>query len=311
MAMRSATDRVCLLAIEASYGVAPAMTASNAILLMNSQVQPAADKLTRQVDRPFFGGNPFVLVGKRITLTGDCDLIGAAVAGAAAPLGPLYRICAHSETLDAGPPAEAVYAPISKNFASGAIDFYWAGIRFRLLGARGSIDFDFSIKNYAKGSVNITGLLVMPQDGEAPTPIDWSTFQTPLPIESETWEVTVGGVNVCAQQLTLQGAGTVNAIECSEGREVVISNRTPTGTLRVFKDATLATWNPWAIADAHSIVTLQNTIAGTAGKNLSMPIRAQLEYPRPVDIEGMAGFEIPFEAIPSGTGGDEYSLIYT
>lgn len=309
MALRSATDRVLLIGIESAYGTPATITATDAILMMNTQVSTEADKLERALDRPYFGGNPFVLVGKRITLSGECDLIGHAYPGTAAPLGVLYKVCGHSETLTAG--VDAVYAPISKTFSSATVDFYWAGVKFRMTGVRGSIDFDFSIKGYAKGTISLTGLLTAPTDGEAPGGIDWSAFQTPLPIETESWEVVVGGVNVCAQQLTLSAGATVNLVECSEGREVVIANRAPSGTLRVLKDATLATWNPWAIAEAQNVVTLANSITGTAGKELTMPIRAQLEYPKPVDIDGMAGFEIAFTAVPSGAGGDEYSLTYT
>lgn len=310
MAMRSATDRVALLAIETAYGTAPSLTGANAILLMGAQIQPAAEKLTRQLDRPYFGGNPFVLIGKRVTLTAECDVIGAATPGAAAPLGGLYRICGHSETLGASPD-NAVYAPVSRGFASGTLDFYWAGAKFRLTGVRGSIDFDFSIKQYAKGSVNLTGILSVPEDGEAPSGINWDAFQTPLPIETESWSVSVGGVQVCAQQLSLQAGAQVNMIECSEGREVVIANRAPTGTLRLMKDANLATWNPWQIADNHGIAEIVSSITGRAGAQVKLAIRAQLEYPKPIEIDGMAGYEIPFEAVPSGAGGDEYSLTYT
>lgn len=311
MAMRSATDRVALLALETTYGTAPALTAADAILLMDASIQTQADKLERNVDMPHFGGDPFVLVGKRITLSGTVDLLGAATPGTAAPLGKLYRICGHSETIDAGPPAQVTYAPISKNFASGAVDFYWAGVRFRMTGVRGSLDMAFNIKDYAKGTINLTGILTLPTDAEPPAGIDWSTFQTPAPIDADTWEVMVGAVNVCAQQLSLAQNATVSLVECSEGREVMITDRKPTGSLRVFKDATLAAWNPWSIAESQAIVTLTNTITKAAGLNVSVPIRAQLEYPQPTDIDGLAGFEIAFTAIPSGAGGDEYSLIFT
>lgn len=311
MAMRSSSDRVALLAIETTYGTAVPGVAADAILVMDASVQTAADKLERNTDSPHFGGDPFVLVGKRVTFTGTVDLLGHATPGTAAPLGKLYRICGHSETLNVGPPADATYAPISKNFASATVDFYWAGVRFRMTGVRGTIDMAFSIKDYAKGTVTLTGILTLPTDAEAPSGISWATFQTPAPIESETWTVQVGGVNVCAQQLSLSQNATVNLVECSEGREVMITDRKPTGSLRVFKDATLATWNPWSIAESQAIVTLTNTIVKSAGLNVSVPIRAQLEYPNPVDIDGLAGFEIAFTAIPSGAGGDEYSLIFT
>jgi hypothetical protein len=307
--MRSSTDRVCLLNIETVYGTATALAAAQAILLMEAEIQPVADKLERNVDLPYFGGDPFVLVGKRITLTAKCDLLGHATPGTAAPLGKLYRACAHAETLvPVGPPISVVYNPISNGFESACLDFYWAGIRFRMLGARGSLDMDFSIKQYAQGTVNLTGILVIPEDGEAPTPISWTAFQTPAAIETETWQVTVNSVNVCAQSLSLQQNATVNLIECSEGREVNITDRKPSGTLRVYKDELLSVWNPWSIADAQQIIVLQNSITKGAGLNVAVDMRVQLEYPKPTDIDGIAGFEIPFTCIPNA-GDDEYTIV--
>lgn len=215
----------------------------------------------------------------------------------------------HSETLDAG--VDATYAPISKNFESGTLDFYWAGIRFRLTGVRGYLDFDYTIKNFGRATFNVTGILTVPVDGEAPVGIDWTPFQTPAAIESETWDVVVNGVNVCAQQLTLQQNATVAPIECSNGREIAITARSPGGVLRVYKDSPLATWNPWQLANNHTIVSIENTITKGAGLNVEHNIRAQFEYPRPIELDGMAGFEIPYTAIPTGAGGDEYGIILT
>lgn len=309
MPFRSSEDRVGLLAIETTYGVAATITAANALLLMNSSIEPAADKLERSIDRPYFGGDPFVLVNKRVTFSAEVDLIGAATAGGAAPLSALLRICSHSETLT--PSTSAVYAPISTGVPSGTFDFYWAGVRFRMLGVRGSIDMTFNIREYAKASVQLTGLLVIPQDGEAPSGIDWSAFQTPPAIETETWNCQVAGTAVHARQLSLSANATIPLIETSESRQVIVTDRQPAGSLQVVKNDLLSVWNPWAIADAQSVVTITNTITRAAGLNVAVPIRAQLEYPRPIDIEGVAGFEIPFTAVPSGAGGDEYSITYT
>lgn len=311
MALRSSTDRVGLLAIETTYGTPATIAAANAILLMNSQIQPAADKLERNIDKPYFGGDPFVLVNKRVTLTADIDLLGPASAslGDPAPMGVVYRTCGHAETLIATTSAE--YNPISKDFESATVDFYWAGIKFRMTGVRGYMDMSFNIKQYAMGKINLTGLLTIPTDGEAPSGIDWSAFQTPPAVDADTWTVTVGGTDVCAQSLDINANATVNLIECSNAREVAITERKPAGTLKVYKDATLATWNPWSVAEAQSVVTLQNNIVGGAGLNLTMPILAQLEYPQPTDIDGVAGFDIPFTCVPSGAGGDEYSLLFT
>lgn len=416
MALRSTKDRVALLKIESTYGTDASPGAAQAILLMNSTINPLADKLERQTDRPFFGGDPFVLINKRIELEAECDLIGNATAGTAAPLGALYRACCHSETLvaaelsapgtltpttnttggtlaaatyyykltainaigetvgsaeasqattgststvglswsavvgatgyklyrstssgaetylttlgavtsytDTGaispgtqpPPSAnttvgAIYRPISTSFASATVYFYQAGVLYKMTGVRGYIDFDQSINNYSKGKVKLTGLLTAPTDGEAPGGIDFSAFQTPAAIQTETWEVICGGVNVCAKALTLNQNATIGLQECSESREVAVSDRKPTGTLRVLKDSALATWDPFALADQQQVVTLISRVTKASGLNVEIPIRAQLEYPKPADVDGFAGYEINFTAVPSGSGGDEYALI--
>lgn len=322
MGLRSSTDRAAFINMEVTYGTAPTMAAANAFLLMDSEITPAADKLERNVDQPFYGGNPFVLVGKKITLTGTIDVLGAAAGGSTtpAPLGKVYRACGHSEATQAavvGPPAVPVsyaYLPISKNFESVCIDFFWAGVKFRMLGVRGSMDFDFTIKQFPMAKVTLVGILTIPSDAEAYSGADYSAFQTPAAIESGVWSVVVGPltgltpVAVCAQSLTLAANADVNLFECSTNRQVLETDRKPTGTLKVYKDATLATWNPWAIADTQAVMLMDCTMTKAVGLNALLRIRAQLEYPKPTDIDGVAGFEIPYTCIPSGAGGDEYQL---
>ena len=307
MALTTAKDIVAPVHKETTYGPPATVVAADAVLLMGAEIAPAADKLEREVNRPYFGGNPFVLVGKRVTLTATIDLLGAATLGLAAPLGVLYKICAHAETLVAT--TSAIYNPISKAIDSATLDFYWAGVKFRMTGVRGLLDFDFSIKNFGKATINLTGLFTLPADGTIPVGIDLSAFRTPLAVEAGTWTVTAGGVTLCANQLTMSQNRNVALIECSSGREDVVTARKPGGTLRVLKDAALATWNPWSIADAQSVIALTNVLANGVAptKKVSIPMNVQLEYPKPTDIDGVAGYEIPFTCVPV-TGNDEYSI---
>lgn len=321
MALRSSSDKVGFLSIESTYGTPPTLTAADAILLMEAEITPTADKLERDVNRPYFGGDPFVLVGKKVTLTAKVDLIGAASGTGAAPLGKLYRICGHAEaaqTVVVGPPAlplSEAYTPVSKNYDSATIDFFWAGIKFRMTGCRGTLDMDYSIKQFPQATVNITGLFTIPADGEAYTTIDWTAFKTPAAIESGVWGVVIGPltgltpVAVCAQSLSVSQNGNINLFECSTNRQVLVTDRKPGGTLKVYKDTTLALWNPWAIADAQNIMLMDCTMTKGVGLNSLLRMRAQLEYPKPVDIDGVAGYEIPFSLVPNA-GGDEYGLYF-
>lgn len=308
MAFRSNRDRALLIGIESTYGTAATMTAANAVVVMESSIRTIADQLERTIDRPIFGGNPMVLVGKRIELEFNVDLIGASAPGTSAPLSAVYRACGHSETLTAS--TSALYAPVSQNQASATVDFYWSGIRFRLLGARGSMDLSFSVKEYAKAKVKMVGLLTLPTDAEVPAGADYTPFQTPAAIETATWLVQVGAYNAHATGLMLNANATLPLIETSESRQVIWTDRKPAGELTVVRDAVLATWNPWALADAHTIVNIVNTVTGGAGRNVSVPIRAQLAYPEPTEVDGVAAFRIPFTAIPNA-GDDEYSILLT
>ena len=318
MSLRSVKDRAALVKIEVTRGTDSVPAAINAMLLMESSIAPAADKLERNVDRPYYGGNPFVLVGKRVELSSKCDLIGPAVPGVAAPLGPVYRICGHKEVIvPAAPgPGSVTYSPISRNFESATIYFFDAGMWWKILGCNGSIDVEWSIKGYAVCTLKVIGTFAVPTDGEVPAGIDWSAFQTPAAVETETWEVTVDdGTNpafaACAQKLTLTQGADVKIIECANSRQAYIADRKPTGSLTVFKDAALAVWDPFTLAAQHKIVTIKSTITKATGLNVESTIRAQLELPKPTDLEGLRGLEIPYVAIPSGAGGDEYSHKFT
>jgi len=423
MSLTPTRNRVGLLKNETTYGVDPTPVAANAMLFMNSQIVPMSDKLERPIDRPYYGNNPFVMVGKRVEFTAECDLLGAVSAlGVAAPLGPLYQTCGLAEslitvalttptaptaatsttggslaagtqsyrvaafnangstlastavtqattgststvtlTLGAAVPGAAgysifgrvggselwmadvpanattwtdngsitpagalptvnttvgaAYTPISSSFTSSTLYFYEGGILFKMTGVRGYFDWDFAIKNYAKAKVKLTGILTIPTDQSFPAGIDWTPFQNPQALQTLSWQVSVNGISVNALSLSVTCGAQVVIHEGSNTREVYYSDRKPTGVLKVMKDLTLAAWNPWQMADDMGQgkigpAIIRNTVSGIAGKNVNNRLRAQLEYPKPVDDGGIVAYEIPFVLIPSSAGNDEFSFGY-
>lgn len=309
MAFRSVNDRVLLVDTESTYGTAATMTAADAILAMNASIQTIGEQLERNIDKPYFGGNPFVLIGKRVELSFEVDLIGHATPGTAAPLAKVLKMCGFGETLDPG--VSAIYAPVSSSFESCTIDFFWAGVKFRLLGARGALDIEQNIKNYGKGKVKVIGLLSTPEDGSGPGGYDWSAFQTPPTIEAATWEVTCGAYTAHCVGFMLNANAELPLIETSESRQVVPVARKPAGEITVILNDNLSTWNPWSIAEAHTIVTVTSTVTGGAGKNTAITARTQFGMPEPTEVEGVAALRIPLVAIPSSAGNDEIEIEYT
>jgi hypothetical protein len=220
------------------------------------------------------------------------------------------KACGFAETLS--PATSATYVPAAPTAqASATVDFYWAGIKFQLLGARGSLDIEQNIKNYGKAKCKLIGLLSVPADGSGPGGYDWSAFQTPPTIDTASWAVTLGAYNAHVTALSLAANAEVPLIETSESTQVLITARKPAGELIVVLNDTLATWNPWAIAAAHTPVTVTSTVTGGAGKNCAITILTQLGLPEATEYEGVAALRIPIVAIPSGAGNDEVSIVYT
>lgn len=303
--------RAVEIKIEGSYGTDSVPTgAANSMLTFDGQISVEADKLDRKRDMDYFGGDPFFLVGKRVNIEFDFDMIGASSVGTAAPCAPILRACAHSETLTGA--VEAQYDPISASFQSVSAYFYHAGIRFKVTGVRGTIDWKFGIKGWCRGRAKLTGLINFTTNPSetAPSGTVLTAFQTPPVVETETFSVTVGGVALNVDSLDFNQNNDVKIFEGSEAREATIVERMPTGILRVYQEV-LATFNPWSVANAYTNQAIVAAVNGGAGKISTLTIpTAQLEYPRLTNKDGAMCWEIPFVA-KANAGGDEYKWEFT
>lgn len=303
-------NRTILAKKETVYGTDPTPTgAANALLSFEGSVSLEADKLERKQDLPYFGGDPFVLVGKRAMIEFTFDMLGAATAGNAAPIAPVLLGCAHAETLVAA--TSAKYNPVSSSFDSLTFYFYHAGYLFKVKGARGTIDWEMSIKDWGKGKAKFTGICTPADVSEAaPGALTLTAFRTPPAVEMETLLVMIGAVAVNASKAAFSQNQEVKMFEGSEAREVGITDRKPSGTLTLFADA-LATINPWSLANAQGVNSIAITVDGGATKKavLNVPT-AQIELPKLTNIDGAMGWEIPFVALPNA-GNDEYNWVFT
>jgi hypothetical protein len=303
--------RQCVLKVEAEYGTDASPTgAADSMQTIEGKISYQADKLDRKIDKNYLGADPFVLINKRGMIEYEIEMIGAGTAGNAAPIGPTLRACAHSEVLV--PTTSATYAPVSSAFDSASAYFAHAGLLFKLTGIRGTIDWECTIDARVIGKVKLTGLIVASTPTEAAiSGFTIAAFQRPPVVTVDTWTITVGGEAVNARSLTLtQGADPV-IFHGSEMREVSHPKRASTGRLLMFQEA-LATLNPWAVADAETTIAIVSTVDGGAGKTgvLTIPA-AQLELAAMEPIEGAAGWAIPFTALPTGSGNNEYAWAFT
>ncbi|MGK2926109.1 MAG: hypothetical protein ACSLE2_10850 [Lysobacterales bacterium] len=315
-------DRAALLLkLEGTYGTDPVpVGATDSILISNGRIRFSANKLVRELDRAYFGGRPFILTGRQAFVEFDIELMGAAAAGGSSPNWPVLRATGHAETLVAV--TSAAYNPVSVGFESVTAYFFIpsadaSGARRHVIsGIHGTITFNQSINNYGRGRVVLTGQEAVMTDNAFPAQT-LTAFQDPVAITNGTWSVTVDPAGaaplfaVDCVELELAQGGRVQLYETSEQQRVAITARDTQGFMRIMSPA-LADVDFFALSAAHTRVNIQSVVTGGAGKNTTLSIgTAQLEYPELIDIDGAAGLRVPFSAIPTDAGNDEYQLIHT
>lgn len=308
VALKSWKLKTLILKTETVYGTDSVPTAgANGVLAMNMSISIDADKLERPIDHPYLGANPFVLVGKRVTIEFDFEPLGNVTVGTAAPCGPILTGSAHSETLVAV--TSATYAPASTSLKSVSIYFQMENQKVAVLGCRGSVSFDWTIKQFPKAHAKFLGMFAIPTFNAIPTPTV-TAWQTPAAVEMETMILTIGGTAVNAMSFMLDTGDDVNIHEGSEAREAAILARSATGTIKVY-DPGVDILDLWTPAKNYVPTALVCTCDGGAGKKAVFTCpTAQLQLPKWTEMDGTIGLEIPFTAV-ANAGNDEYNLVFT
>lgn len=297
------------LKLETVAGTDPVPTAAlNAVLTQNLQVTIDGDKLERVIDRVFFTANPFVLINRRCSVEFDFDMIGAATAGLTAPISPVLQACGHSETLVAA--TSSTFAPVSSAVKSATIYFYWFDNLININECRGSVSFDATINQWPKGHAKFTGLFAIPTTGTNTAGVTTS-FQDPPAVTLLTMMLSVNSVVVNAKMFTFDEAANITIHEGSEYKDILMTNRAPTGTCRFYYPGQ-AVFDLFALASNHTKVPIVCSIDGGATKKVTITIpNAQFTMPKFVEIDGTVGMEAQFNALPSTAGNDEYTIAFT
>ena len=190
-----------LCAVEATYGIAPAITAANAMIGTNVSFTPLeADEVNRDLYLPYLGNQGIILAGKHARLEFDIEIAGAGAAGTAPRYGDLMRICGFAETVTAG--TDTAYTIVEDDVDSGTIHFEMDGVRHVLLGARGNMQITMAPKGIPHYRFIVTGLLGTIADA-ALTQTSLAGWTTPLECSSANTTMTLHGWSSVAENLTI------------------------------------------------------------------------------------------------------------
>ncbi|HEY0916321.1 MAG TPA: phage tail tube protein [Solimonas sp.] len=291
-------------------------SAANGVMLFNGSSGTEIDKIERPVDRPFLGGNPFVVGGKRAFIEGEFELYPPATPGGAATSSADCEVL----LLPAGMTAvkdnvakTTKYNPVSANIATASAYWYHAGTHKKVLGARNDLsNLSISVGERFKGNIRIQGDYDTVTEAALPSITLPSTVPTTAKASNTATNIQVGGgsdVLVWAKSLTVNLSNRIANKEYTSHKETGITERSPTFTLRIAKTA-LADFNPWAARDSAEVFAARLRLTEEDGRYSELGIRGQIEGINEVDIDGDYGWELTGPCVPSDAGGDEFYVLF-
>lgn len=306
-------QRGLALAVRANANVPAVPTpAANGVMLFNGTSGTEIDQIDRPVDRPFFGGQPFVVGNKRAFIEGEFELYPPATPGTTDALCGALLLPAGTTAVKNAAAKTVRYNPVSANVAVSDAYWYHAGTHKKVNAARHNITgLTLAIGDRFKGNVRVQGDYTDVEESALPT----ITLPTTVPVVAR-YDNTVtkvqptgaaAALQVWAKSLAVEFGNTITTKEYTEHKESGLSDRAPTFTLRIARTA-LADFNPWAVRDAGTIITASLRLTEASKLYSELGVRGQIEQVNETDIDGDYGWELSGRCIPSDAGGDEFYI---
>ena len=304
--------RLILIETESTYGTDPTPDGADAVLVRDLNITPQqSDTVSRDLIRPYLGASEILLANTRVECTFSVELAGSGTAGTAPQYGKALQACGLSETVVAA--TSVTYAPVSSNFDSVTIHYNIDGVRHKVTGARGTFTLNANVGEIPTIDFTFTGIYNAPDDSALPT-ATYANQATPLIFKNgNTDTFSLLSYSGCLQSVSLDLGNSIvyrELIGCD--KEVLITDRSASGTV-VVEAPTIAQKDYFAAALTDGTLGNLTFQHGTAAGNIVdfSSTRVDIGDVSYSDQDGIAMLNMPYTAIPSTAGNDEFSLIYT
>lgn len=207
--------------------------------------------------------------------------------------------------------ANVIYTPNS-NFGiatantSASIYFNVDGVRHVILGARGSVSFDLSVKQIPKMKWKFTGLLGTISDQALPS-ADFTGWQTPVTVSTaNTTDINLIGYNsAVVQTLNFDIANSLVYRQLIGAESVLITDRKPAGNISL-EATTVTAKDWWTVAKNADTGPFCVKHGQTAGNIVGFTARkAQLADPKYSDSDGVTMMDFSLMFIPYAAAGND------
>ena len=310
--------RVILIELESSYSVDPNPTATDAVLVRDLTITPqASDVVSRDLVRPYLGASEQLLANTRVECTFAVELAGSGVVGTPPRYSSALKACGLSEAItDESSPTgndTVTYTPLSATFPSVTIHYNVDGVRHKVTGARGTVEISAEVGEIPVLNFSMQGIYVAPDDEALPT-VSYANQATPLIFKNgNTSGFQLLSFSGALQSFSFDLGNELVYQELVGGtKQVLLVDRAANGSVAI-EAPTLSQKDYFAASLTDSTLGNLQFTHGTEDGNKVQFISTKVDIGdvNYGDIDGIASLEIPYTLIPSTSGNDEFSLIYT
>lgn len=299
------------VAMETIYGGVVAPGPNDAVEVSNVQLTPLdGQDAERKIMRPFFGASKKTQVTQFRKITFEVGFAGVLTKGNLPGYATLMRACAASITNTPAPAPDAgtVIAPVTDDIESVTIFAVIDKQLYKMVGSRGT----------CKATVNNAGIPVFayeftssyePIEALPAMPaVSYAAFSPVLPVNKANTTLLVDGIAVIGTAFELNFGNDVSHENAMNYESVDINDRVSTGSVTFFN--TSVDVHDWVSKAANSEVVpivLKHGQGAINTVSVNVPL-AELGKPSFGDQKGKQTITIPFQALPSDAGNDEWSI---
>lgn len=303
--------RLILAKIESTYGTDSVPAGTDAVLVRSLDVTPLeSDVVSRDLIRPYLGNSDQLLANTRVRCSFEVELAGSGTAGTAPRYDALLKSCGMSGTVVAS--TSVTYAPVSSSFSSSTIVYNVDGVQHKLTGARGTVTMSCQLGQIPVLQFEMTGIYNAPTDTAQPA-VTYSAQATPLIFkEGNTSAFSFFSYSGCLMSVDFNVANEIvyrELIGCT--KEVLLTDRKPAGTV-VIEAPTIATKDYFSLALGSATGNLTFLHGTTAGNRVTFTA-SQVDATQPTysEQDGIQMLNVPYVALPTTAGNNEFSLAFT
>lgn len=303
--------RLLLAKSETTYGTDSSPAGTDAVLVRALDVTPLeSDVVSRDLIRPYLGNSNQLLANSRVKCTFEVELAGSGTAGTAPRYDALLKACGMASTIVAS--TSVTYSPVSSSFSSCTIVYNIDGVQHKLTGARGTVSMNCQLGAIPTLQFEMTGIYNAPTDTAAPS-VTYSNQATPLIFKNgNTSNFSFFSYSGCLSSVSFNLANDIvyrELVGCT--KEVMITDRKPAGEVMI-EAPTIATKDFFTVALGEATGSLSFQHGTTAGNKVTFTAsQADVVNPSYSDQNGIAMLNLPYVALPTTAGNDEYSLAFT